>query len=101
MDLYNILPAFDSNRFFTTRDLKIILKIAIDYFSIDVKITNSKMFRNFEMIANSGPTHEQQPLFQCSTSKISPLRHDGQPDVWNISAHKIKWSPNILELYKY
>jgi hypothetical protein len=68
--------------------------------SIDTKITNSSLFKNFEMIANSGPTHEQQPIFQWSKSIISSVKHNGQPDIWNFSTYKIKWSPNEFEFFR-
>jgi hypothetical protein len=60
----------------------------------DAKITNSEMAMNLEMLAVSGPTHEQQPPFEWSTSNIGDLKHFGQPDLFNFSPIYIKWFPN-------
>jgi len=61
--------------------------------AIDVKLTNSELFSKLEMVANSGPTYENQPAFQWSTSKFVGIRHEGQPDKWAFPAIRVKWFP--------
>ncbi len=61
--------------------------------STDSKITNSEMVMNLEMLAVSGPTDEQQPPFQWSTSNLVGLKHFGQPDLFNFKPVHIKWFP--------
>uniref|UniRef100_A0A3B5MEP5 Phospholipase B-like n=1 Tax=Xiphophorus couchianus TaxID=32473 RepID=A0A3B5MEP5_9TELE len=44
--------------------------------------TDMKMFRQYGMLAVSGPTWDQVPPFQWSTSPYEDLVHMGHPDVW-------------------
>jgi hypothetical protein len=62
--------------------------------AIDSKITNSVMTRNSEMLAVSGPTGEQQPRFQWSTTNLKGLRHEGHPDLSDFKPIYTKWFPN-------
>jgi hypothetical protein len=62
--------------------------------AIDVKITDSKMVPNLEMLAVCGPTDEQQPPFQWSTTNIKELKHEGQPNLFNFKPIYVKWYPN-------
>lgn len=48
---------------------------------IDCKVTSYALFSNFSVHAISGPTYDQQPVFQWSTSGLN-YPHYGQPDRW-------------------
>ena len=61
--------------------------------AIDVKITSSELFSNLEMVAKSGPTSQQQPSFQWSVAKFSGVRHRGEPDLFQFTPVRVKWSP--------
>uniref|UniRef100_H2YHB7 Phospholipase B-like n=1 Tax=Ciona savignyi TaxID=51511 RepID=H2YHB7_CIOSA len=57
----------------------------------DVKITSSSLHRNYEMIAECGPTHDQQPVFKWSTSPYFNLPHRGMPDSFDFQPIHVKW----------
>lgn len=44
--------------------------------------------------AESGPTHDTQPVFQWSTSQFNGQVHLGQPDVWNFSFSEMYFYEN-------
>ncbi|KAF6718784.1 putative phospholipase B-like 2, partial [Oryzias melastigma] len=46
----------------------------------DMKVTSFEMFKEYGMIAVSGPTWDQLPPFQWSTSPYKDLVHMGHPD---------------------
>jgi hypothetical protein len=69
------------------------LSSRIGFGATDTKITNSKMVKNLEMLAVSGPTDEQQPPFQWSTANLEGLKHFGQPDLFNFGPIYVKWFP--------
>ena len=54
--------------------------------AIDSKITSYALAQNMSVVATSGPTHDQQPVFVWSAfdkaSKTAPTPHTGQPDAW-------------------
>ncbi|XP_048582385.1 putative phospholipase B-like 2 [Nematostella vectensis] len=55
----------------------------------DCKITSFELFQKFQCIAVSGPTHDQQPAFQWSTSEWEkPLGH---PDKFDFEPVKVSW----------
>ncbi|XP_015253869.1 PREDICTED: putative phospholipase B-like 2 [Cyprinodon variegatus] len=59
----------------------------------DMKLTSYEMFREYGMLAVSGPTWDQVPPFQWSTSPYEDLVHMGHPDVWAFKPIKVTWSP--------
>ncbi|XP_077417241.1 putative phospholipase B-like 2 [Vanacampus margaritifer] len=59
----------------------------------DMKMTSYGMFRRYEMLAVSGPTWDQLPAFQWSTSPYKDLQHMGQPDMWAFKPIKVTWTP--------
>uniref|UniRef100_A0A3B3BB57 Phospholipase B-like n=1 Tax=Oryzias melastigma TaxID=30732 RepID=A0A3B3BB57_ORYME len=59
----------------------------------DMKVTSFEMFKEYGMIAVSGPTWDQLPPFQWSTSPYKDLVHMGHPDVWNFKPIKVTWTP--------
>jgi hypothetical protein len=67
--------------------------------AIDVKLTNYELFSKQEMIANSGPTYQQQPPFQWSTSQLAGLQHEGQPDKWEFPGVHVKWLPSKTNIF--
>ncbi|XP_062501314.1 putative phospholipase B-like 2 [Corticium candelabrum] len=57
----------------------------------DSKITSFSMSKTLSCLAVSGPTHDQQPVFQWSTSPFSNVTHLGMPDRWDFDAVTIHW----------
>ncbi|XP_064610891.1 putative phospholipase B-like 2 [Liolophura sinensis] len=58
---------------------------------IDMKLTNYAMSQMMEMIVISGPTFDQQPPFQWSTSQFSNVSHRGQPDLFKFDPVHVSW----------
>ncbi|KAM7019025.1 putative phospholipase B-like 2 [Tautogolabrus adspersus] len=59
----------------------------------DMKMTSYAMFRDYGMLAASGPTWDQVPPFQWSTSPYKDLMHMGHPDTWTFKPIKVTWTP--------
>ncbi|TNN43272.1 putative phospholipase B-like 2 [Liparis tanakae] len=59
----------------------------------DMKMTSFGMFRDYGMLAVSGPTWDQLPPFQWSTSPYDGLMHMGHPDTWAFTPIKVTWTP--------
>ncbi|XP_071755723.2 putative phospholipase B-like 2 [Centroberyx gerrardi] len=59
----------------------------------DMKLTSYGMFSEFGMLAVNGPTWDQVPPFQWSTSPYKDLLHMGHPDTWTFKPIKVAWSP--------
>ncbi|XP_068594488.1 putative phospholipase B-like 2 [Brachionichthys hirsutus] len=59
----------------------------------DMKMTSYRMYRDYSMMAVSGPTWDQVPPFQWSTSPYEDLLHMGQPDIWAFKPIKVTWTP--------
>ncbi|XP_075889291.1 putative phospholipase B-like 2 [Nelusetta ayraudi] len=59
----------------------------------DMKLTSYGMFRDYAMMAVNGPTWDQVPPFQWSTSPYKDLRHMGHPDTWTFKPVKVTWAP--------
>ncbi|XP_074494182.1 putative phospholipase B-like 2 [Sebastes fasciatus] len=59
----------------------------------DMKMTSYGMFRDYGMLAVSGPTWDQVPPFQWSTSPYQDLMHMGHPDTWAFKPIKVDWTP--------
>uniref|UniRef100_A0A8D0H935 Phospholipase B-like n=1 Tax=Sphenodon punctatus TaxID=8508 RepID=A0A8D0H935_SPHPU len=57
----------------------------------DMKVTNSQMARDYGLIAASGPTWDEVPPFQWSTSPYSNLLHMGHPDLWKFPPIRVSW----------
>ncbi|XP_048841676.1 putative phospholipase B-like 2 [Brienomyrus brachyistius] len=57
----------------------------------DMKVTSFTMYREFQMLALSGPTWDQLPAFQWSTSPYSNLSHMGHPDRWAFPTVHVHW----------
>ncbi|XP_029778050.1 putative phospholipase B-like 2 [Suricata suricatta] len=58
---------------------------------IDVKVTSMALAKAFRLVAASGPTWDQLPPFQWSSSPFSGLLHMGQPDLWKFSPIQVSW----------
>ncbi|XP_051762699.1 putative phospholipase B-like 2 [Ctenopharyngodon idella] len=58
----------------------------------DMKMTSFNLFQQFELLAVSGPTWDQTPVFQWSKSPYSDLLHMGHPDRWDFSPIHVRWS---------
>ncbi|XP_063000420.1 putative phospholipase B-like 2 [Elgaria multicarinata webbii] len=57
----------------------------------DMKVTSFEMARNYSFIATSGPTWDNLPAFQWSSSPYHNLLHMGHPDVWRFSPIQVRW----------
>lgn len=57
------------------------------------QLTSYGMFRDYAMVAVSGPTWDQVPAFQWSTSPYKNLMHMGQPDLWQFKPVTVTWTP--------
>ncbi|XP_077094756.1 putative phospholipase B-like 2 [Siphateles boraxobius] len=58
----------------------------------DMKMTSFGLFQQLELLAVSGPTWDQTPVFQWSRSPYRDLPHMGHPDRWDFSTVHVKWS---------
>ncbi|KAM4858052.1 putative phospholipase B-like 2 [Urocitellus parryii] len=58
---------------------------------IDVKVTNMSLVKVLGLLAASGPTWDQVPPFQWSTSPFSDKLHMGHPDLWKFPPLKVSW----------
>ncbi|KAF3695837.1 putative phospholipase B-like 2 [Channa argus] len=59
----------------------------------DMKMTSYEMFQDYGMMAVSGPTWDQVPAFQWTTSPYKDLEHMGHPDIWAFKPIKVRWTP--------
>lgn len=55
------------------------------------QVTNVSLVRALGLLAVSGPTWDQLPPFQWSTSPFSGLLHMGQPDLWKFLPVEVWW----------
>jgi len=53
-----------------------------DHCATDAKITSFSLARKFQVVAQSGPTYDQQPVFVFSTGPFANTTHVGLPDRW-------------------
>lgn len=60
---------------------------------VQMQLTSYKMFRDYGLIAVSGPTWDQVPPFQWSTSPYKDLLHMGHPDTWTFKPITVTWTP--------
>nr|XP_004668482.2 putative phospholipase B-like 2 [Jaculus jaculus] len=58
---------------------------------IDVKVTSASMAKSMNLLAASGPTWDQVPPFQWSTSPFHTVLHMGHPDLWKFSPVQVLW----------
>ncbi|XP_056088587.1 putative phospholipase B-like 2 [Rhinichthys klamathensis goyatoka] len=58
----------------------------------DMKMTSFGLFQRLELLAVSGPTWDQTPVFQWSRSPYGDLPHMGHPDRWDFSPVHVTWS---------
>lgn len=57
----------------------------------DMKVTSYEFAKEYMMFAVNGPTWDQVPPFQWSTSPFSNLMHMGHPDLWKFDPILIRW----------
>ncbi|NWI17870.1 PLBLB protein, partial [Crypturellus soui] len=57
----------------------------------DMKITSFSLAATFRLLAASGPTWDDVPPFQWSTSPYSNLLHMGHPDLWKFPPVVVHW----------
>lgn len=55
------------------------------------QVTSSALAKALRLLAVSGPTWDQLPPFQWSTSPFSGMLHMGQPDLWKFSPIEVSW----------
>ncbi|XP_036785324.2 putative phospholipase B-like 2 [Manis pentadactyla] len=58
---------------------------------IDMKVTSMALAKALRFLASSGPTWDQVPPFQWSTSPFRTLLHMGQPDLWKFLPIEVWW----------
>uniref|UniRef100_A0A8D2JJS9 Phospholipase B-like n=1 Tax=Sciurus vulgaris TaxID=55149 RepID=A0A8D2JJS9_SCIVU len=58
---------------------------------IDVKVTSLSLAKVLGLLAASGPTWDQVPPFQWSTSPFRDVLHMGQPDLWRFLPLEVSW----------
>ncbi|XP_041742202.1 putative phospholipase B-like 2 [Coregonus clupeaformis] len=58
----------------------------------DMKVTSYGLWREFGFLAANGPTWDQVPAFQWSSSPYSDLMHMGHPDTWAFTPVHVTWS---------
>ncbi|XP_047416542.1 putative phospholipase B-like 2 [Sciurus carolinensis] len=58
---------------------------------IDVKVTSLSLAKVLGLWAASGPTWDQVPPFQWSTSPFRDVLHMGQPDLWRFLPLEVSW----------
>lgn len=59
--------------------------------AVDVKVTSAALVTSFGMVAECGPTRDQQPAFQWSTSPYAKTSHVGHPDKFEFKPELIAW----------
>ncbi|KAJ8005677.1 hypothetical protein DPEC_G00120410 [Dallia pectoralis] len=59
---------------------------------IDMKVTSYGQWREFGFLAVNGPTWDQVPVFQWSSSPYPDLMHMGHPDKWDFLPVQVTWS---------
>nr|XP_006813917.1 PREDICTED: putative phospholipase B-like 2-like [Saccoglossus kowalevskii] len=57
----------------------------------DMKLTNYVMHKDLSFVAISGPTQDQQPVFQWSTSPYLDVLHLGHPDKFDFGPVQVNW----------
>jgi len=63
------------------------------YGAVDAKVTSAALVKQLQFAAEAGPTHDQQPVFQWSSSPFAETeRHRGQPDRWEFGTVNVDWS---------
>lgn len=55
------------------------------------QVTSMALAKALRLVAASGPTWDQLPPFQWSTSPFSSLLHMGHPDLWKFSPIEVWW----------
>ncbi|XP_033618561.1 putative phospholipase B-like 2, partial [Fukomys damarensis] len=58
---------------------------------IDVKVTSRSLAAAMSLLAVSGPTWDQVPPFQWSTSPFRDTLHMGHPDLWKFAPVWVSW----------
>ncbi|XP_060641422.2 putative phospholipase B-like 2 [Anolis sagrei] len=57
----------------------------------DMKVTSFEMAKLYSFVATSGPTWDDLPAFQWSSSPYCNLLHMGHPDLWRFSPIQVHW----------
>jgi hypothetical protein len=58
----------------------------------DAKIASKALMNQYSSMAISGPTYDQQPVFQFSTSNFTDVTRLGIPDRWEFPWMTISWN---------
>lgn len=73
-----------------TMDSSHVILVKLLFFSFS-QVTSFTMAQNYSFIATSGPTWDDLPPFQWSTSPFKNMLHMGQPDLWKFSPIQVHW----------
>lgn len=57
----------------------------------DVKATSSTLAKSLSLVAECGPTHDQQPIFQWSKSPYANSPHKGHVDIFDFKPELFNW----------
>lgn len=57
----------------------------------DVKATSSSLAKSLSLIAECGPTHDQQPVYQWSKSPYADSPHEGHVDMFDFKPEMFTW----------
>ncbi|XP_065305161.2 putative phospholipase B-like 2 [Dermacentor albipictus] len=85
---YAVAPRYDLLDPHGTYDIPEMYPRAVG--GIDVKLTNYTLFATLEFVGVSGPTWDDQPPFQWSTSGFLDS-HVGHPDKWQFGPKHYRW----------
>lgn len=57
----------------------------------DVKVTSSTLVKSLGLVAECGPTHDQQPIYQWSKSPYANSPHEGHVDRFDFKPELFTW----------
>ena len=64
----------------------------IMYYLFLFQITSFSLYKNFEMMAVCGPTHDDQPPFSWNTADFADTTpHEGHPDTFDFEPITTNW----------
>jgi len=66
-----------------------------DHCATDAKITSYALSKKFQVVAQSGPTYDNLPVFVWSTSPFANVSHVGHPDRWNFPWVVVDWNAHL------
>jgi hypothetical protein len=68
-----------------------------DHCATDAKITSYALAKKFQVVVQSGPSYDQQPVFVFSTGPFANTSHIGLPDRWAFPWVVVDWQKSELQ----